>query len=403
MARKPYAALGTVITPHGEVIVRQVWRPNQNTFVFRLYGPHLALRWMRPKWKPETNSDFAQITPPRSLVTLDEIRSLFEKMNNSWQQKLTLEGFSSQAHLAAAAHPYTTLGQLREIVEAEMTASLRPSTVTTYKHQWNGAFTYIPAETPVLNVDRIMIQNAVSKMSATTLSPATVRKNIEALNRLLIRAVEDGVLASSPVKRVRLPKKPKRIPRFLSAPQREDLLRVAQAHSKDAYMLVALGVYLGLRKAELLSVRWDSIDLTQLVAHVVNQEHFTTKNGKNRAVPICDELHSILLPFSNAIGFVLHPGKTYEKGSRYRWEFRGLFKALVKEAGLGSWVTAHVMRHTFASLYAQAGVSLYKIGTWMGHSSSEVTEIYAHLAAYDADINKGSPPSIGGRPVSLDT
>ena len=61
------------------------------------------------------------------------------------------------------------------------------------------------------------------------------------------------------------------------------------------------------------------------------------------------------------------------------------------------------MRHTFASLYAQAGVSLYKIGSWMGHSSSEVTEIYAHLAEYDADINKGSAPSIGGRPVSLDT
>ena len=48
-------------------------------------------------------------------------------------------------------------------------------------------------------------------------------------------------------------------------------------------------------------------------------------------------------------------------------------------------------------------MSLYKIGSWMGHSSSEVTEIYAHLAAYDADINKGSPLSIGGRPVSLDT
>jgi hypothetical protein len=31
---------------------------------------------------------------------------------------------------------------------------------------------------------------------------------------------------------------------------------------------------------------------------------------------------------------------------------------------------------------------LYKIGQWMGHSSSEVTEINTHLAAYDADINR---------------
>jgi site-specific recombinase XerD len=58
--------------------------------------------------------------------------------------------------------------------------------------------------------------------------------------------------------------------------------------------------------------------------------------------------------------------------------------------GLENWVTPHVMRHTFASLAAQAGISLYKIGQWMGHSSSEVTEIYAHLAAYDADIDRMS-------------
>jgi integrase len=230
----------------------------------------------------------------------------------------------------------------------------------------------------------------VAKMSATALSPATVRKNIEALNRLLIRAVEDGVLAKSPVERVRLPKKPKRVPRFLSSQQREELMKVAKAHSRDAYLLVALGVYLGLRKAELLALRWDQVDLAQRVAHVVNQENFTTKNGKNRAVPICDELHAILLPYSNAIGFVLKPGRKYKAGKRYRWEFRKLLQVLVKEAGLGKWATAHVMRHTFASLFAQAGVSLYKIGAWMGHSSGEVTEIYAHLAAYDPDINRSS-------------
>jgi site-specific recombinase XerD len=398
MAQKPYAALGVVQTPHGEVIVRKVWKVRQSTFVFQLKGNHLSLRWMVPGWKPANPSTRTQITPPRPLVDPDDLKVFFNKMAAAWERKMALGGYSPQYSNASTLAPYSTLGQLREIVKAEMAASLRPSTVTTYKHQWNGVFAYIPAETPVLSIDRIMIQNTVSKMSETALSAATVRKNIEALNRLLIRAVEDGMLASSPVKRVRLPKKPKRIPRFLSAPQREDLLRVAQAHGKDAHLLVALGVYLGLRKAELLSLRWDQIDLTQRVAHVVNQKTFTTKNGKNRAIPICDELHSILLPYSNAIGFVLQPGKTYEKGSRYRWEFRGLLKVLVKNAGLGSWVTAHIMRHTFASLYAQAGVSLYKIGTWMGHSSSEVTEIYAHLAAYDSDINKGSIPiSVGVR------
>ena len=42
----------------------------------------------------------------------------------------------------------------------------------------------------------------------------------------------------------------------------------------------------------------------------------------------------------------------------YRWEFRIFLQVLVKDSALGTWVTAHVMRRIFASLFAQAGVSL---------------------------------------------
>lgn len=130
------------------------------------------------------------------------------------------------------------------------------------------------------------------------------------------------------------------------------------------------------------------IDLIRQDGDDLVQEHFTTKNGKNRAIPICDELIDLLRPFHQEAGFVLYPEKPIKAGKRYRWEFKGLFDNLVIAAGLEDWVTPHVMRHTFASLAAQAGISLYKIGQWMGHSSSEVTEIYAHLAAYDSDINR---------------
>lgn len=121
---------------------------------------------------------------------------------------------------------------------------------------------------------------------------------------------------------------------------------------------------------------------------MANQETFTTKNRKNRAVPICDELAEILALYARPTGYVLKPRLVVKPGKRYRWEFKVLFHGLLVKAGLPDWVTPHVLRHTFASLAAQAGVSLFKIGTWMGHSMTEVTEIYAHLAAYDADINR---------------
>ena len=40
----------------------------------------------------------------------------------------------------------------------------------------------------------------------------------------------------------------------------------------------------------------------------------------------------------------------------------------------------HEFRHTFASRRAQQGISLYKIMKWLGHSSIQVTQIYAHFA-----------------------
>jgi len=112
------------------------------------------------------------------------------------------------------------------------------------------------------------------------------------------------------------------------------------------------------------------------------------------------------MPYRRPSGFVLKPRLAYGPEKRYRWEFSKVFAVLLAEAKVPAWVTPHVLRHTFASLAAQAGISLYKIGTWMGHSSTEVTEIYAHLAAYDPDINRitgkqSDPPPTAVAPLSV--
>lgn len=389
MARKPYAALGTIQTPHGEVIVRKVWKELQATYVFQFNGPHLALRWMMPSWTPPTASTKTQVTPPTPVTTAEGVTSIFGQMQAAWLARMHSLGNPAPSTLPSGAPaPYQTLGQLRDLVDAEVASSLRASTLATYRHQWKGVLARIPDTMRVADIDRSLIQDAVAEMTAAGLAPATVQRNIESLGRLLIRAVEDGVLPANPVAKVRLPRSAKRVPRFLTPEQRRGLLAVAEAHGRDAYLLIALAVLLGLRKAELGALRWEHVDLKQKIVHIVNDEHFTTKNAKNRAVPMCEELLAILAPHAKATGFVLKPRLVYKPKQRYRWEFKNLFDVLVEEADLPDWVTPHVLRHTFASLAAQAGVSLFKIGVWMGHSMTEVTEIYAHLAAYDADINK---------------
>jgi len=69
------------------------------------------------------------------------------------------------------------------------------------------------------------------------------------------------------------------------------------------------------------------------------------------------------------------------------WPKKGCQLSVCKQAGV-PWVTPHVLRHTFASQLAMAGVSLYKISQWLGHSDFKTTQIYAHLQASDDDIDR---------------
>ena len=54
------------------------------------------------------------------------------------------------------------------------------------------------------------------------------------------------------------------------------------------------------------------------------------------------------------------------------------YKKIAKSAGVKSFL--HKLRHTFASHLVQAGVDLYSVSKLLGHSSINMTEIYAHLA-----------------------
>lgn len=58
----------------------------------------------------------------------------------------------------------------------------------------------------------------------------------------------------------------------------------------------------------------------------------------------------------------------------------GLAEQVSQGHALGYRITPHVLRHTCASWQVQAGVPLYSVQRWLGHSTIKMTERYAHLA-----------------------
>ena len=92
---------------------------------------------------------------------------------------------------------------------------------------------------------------------------------------------------------------------------------------------------------------------------------------------------------------MVHPEIPARRKSVYRWDFGRPFD-LYMEAQKVPWVTPHIMRHTFASLLASAGVSIYKIAKWLGDDVRTVQRHYAKLLPNDSEIERafsdfGSP------------
>lgn len=173
--------------------------------------------------------------------------------------------------------------------------------------------------------------------------------------------------------------------RALTRDEAERLIRVAKEAGQDLHFFVALGLHAGLRKAEIIAARWEWIDWGNRNINIAASHGFKPKYGRKRTVPIRAELLHILSPAKDAEGFIIAPDK--DGGERYRYEPRKAFKSVAKDAGV-PWLTPHLLRHSFASLLAEGGVSLYKLSKWLGHSHTEVTEIYSHLQDYDADIER---------------
>lgn len=397
MPRVAKAALGSYTTPYGTAHFSQEKEPKTDKHGMRIRGSTLTLRWLFPKKQIKDHQQKILIVPPDPHATADGVAALFAEMVKSWNLRLaqTPGAWSPRtASLGVAASVAISLSDLVSQLEVHATATVRASTLTTYKYTWQTVLRTIPPATPITALTAAMLLASITTVQSEGLSAESVRRHVAALKRLCGFAIEHGLLAQDPSKTIKLPKVPKRMPRYLTPEERDRLLGVAAAKGRDYHLLVATGVYLGLRKAEMNALQWTDINVDRKTAQIINTEDFTTKSGKYRTVPICDEMMAIFTRYRQAAGFVMAPKKPYRDKARYRWEFRDGFKDMVIEAKLDVRViTPHALRHTFASTLAQRGVSLYKIAAWMGHSTASVTELYAHLTAYDDDIRRLNRPA----------
>jgi integrase len=228
------------------------------------------------------------------------------------------------------------------------------------------------------------VQRIADDLLAQGRDPSTIRNALMPLRVIFRRAVEDGDLAINPCSHLRLPAVRGRRERIASPEEAEQLLAVL-ADSDRAVWATAL--YAGLRRGELMALRWDDVDLAAGVIHVERaydeKERVDVKpksRAGRRSVPIVGALRDALvehktrerrdagLVFGSSAETPFQPSNVWRR-AQTAWKRAGL-----KPIGL------HEARHTFASVLIAAGVNAKAITTYMGHASIQTTyDLYGKL------------------------
>jgi site-specific recombinase XerD len=205
------------------------------------------------------------------------------------------------------------------------------------------------------------------------------------------KAVDWGYLNENYFIKVKLPKRQKLAPVFITSDQLSMICdQIDNEVIKDT---VIFAFHTGMRRDEIVNLRWKNVDLHNNLI-TVGDETFTTKGRKQRFIPISDDALEVLgrrktqnvkrtpsciLPLVKGekffeFVFCKHDGTKYTGTNISR-----VFRIACRDAGFNNAIHFHSLRHSFASNLVQKGVPLYTIKELLGHSSISTTEIYSHL------------------------
>jgi integrase len=229
---------------------------------------------------------------------------------------------------------------------------------------------------------RTDVQDFADRLVAKGTDASSIRNAIMPLRSLYRWHLARGDVATNPTSGVELPAVRGKRDRIVSADRAVKLIAALRPADRALW---ACAFYAGLRRGELMALRWSDVDLAQGVIRVERgwdreEGAIDPKSAKGRrTVPIPAALrdhldeHRIQRP-RNGLVFGRSADCPFEPTcvqDRARTDWR--------RAGLAA-MTLHECRHTFASLMIAAGVNPKALSTYLGHASIAITlDRYGHL------------------------
>ncbi len=198
--------------------------------------------------------------------------------------------------------------------------------------------------------------------------------------------VKQGYMEKNPILDIEVPKLEKRLPPKLTKQATLHLLEIVYNYPYDYkflryrnHAIFATFIFAGLRKQELLNLKFTDIDIENLTIFIRQG-----KGNKDRIVPISYALAQSLKKYHEERRRLNKTNPEFFSSLRGNVGFtsNGL-KRLVDQVKKSSKIvfTVHKLRHTFATLMLEGGCDIYSLSKMMGHSDIKTTTIYLAASA----------------------
>lgn len=204
-------------------------------------------------------------------------------------------------------------------------------------------------------------------------SAGTVIRELAYLSAIINHARREwGINVPNPVQMVRKPQSPQARSRVLTDEEVERLLAALEPTGRRSHWtkpIVQLALATAMRRGELLSLRWEHIDLSGRTAFLPD-----TKNGDSRTVPLSTAAVQVLAGLPRHISGVVFPVKAFTLDAA--------FKRGIRRGALGG-VRFHDLRRTAITRMAEKLPNVIELAAVSGHKSLMVLKRYYRPSALE--------------------
>ncbi len=271
-----------------------------------------------------------------------------------------------------------------EWLDWKRSRNLKPSTLSDYEHMMRrlkpGMARVVGQHTRLEAITAVDVERYRDALLAEGISDRTANKYLGVLSDIFGWAKRKFGLPANPVNDVE--RRPQRRRANIDVYSREEVLALARAAtSEQEAALYLAAAFTGLRRGELLALRWRDVDFDTATVHV--RQNMTTaglttpKGGKERAVPLAEEVASALARLGQRNEFTEVDDLVFAAphgGHQIGRVVSRRFHEAVGRAGLRR-LRFHDLRHTFGTHAIRAADSR-EVMEWMGHQDLRTTQLY---------------------------